>query len=507
MTTTTEPSLLEQRAHARDIAKRRRDNDRAELLARLPFTPHHTNGGRLTPADSAERKIEIHRARAEGLSTSECATLFKIDQGSISRANHQGADLLAAMEDTDPATPGASPADIVAETAIAASNGTSAHTDSPQGLREQHTGSQPRRAAVKVSLRSFADIADDVPTWAWTYADKGRIPVGGMTLFAGRPGAGKSTSARWFAAQVTRGTLPGVWHGTPHNVAYIAAEESPKYSVKPSLRAAGADTAHVFFPEAVAVQENGETNRYSRIPAAAMDSLAQELRDADVKLVVVDPLMSVLGDGVDAHRSNEVREHLTPWMNLAEQIDGVVLGIVHLNKSGNGDVVAGINGSSAFGELARAAFGFTKDPDSAEGDRVMSQEKNSLGTEDLALTYRLTSVPVTTASGKTAEMPRFDIVGESDRTVGDILRDGNQRGPEDGSQSDAEVWLEDYLRGHGTHPKKEVIAAARKDGHTVARTVERAFKKIGGHATYDGFPRVAQWSLPDDVGEIAALGG
>lgn len=504
--TTAEPSLLEQREHARAIATRRRDKDRDDIIDRLGWTPLHAEGGRLTPEASAERKIEIHRARQAGLTVDQCATVWQIDRGSISRADHQGADLMAAREDTAP-TPGATPADIVAETALAATKHARTHTDPAEAVREPHRGSETRRAAVKVSLRSFADIADDVPTWAWTYGDKGRIPVGGMTLFAGRPGAGKSTSARWFAAQVTRGNLPGVWHGTPHNVAYIAAEESPKYSVKPSLRAAGADTARVFFPEAVAVQEDGETTCYSRIPAAAMDSLAQELRDADVKLVVVDPLMSVLGDGVDAHRSNEVREHLTPWMNLAEQIDGVVLGIVHLNKSGNGDVVAGINGSSAFGELARAAFGFTKDPDSDEGDRVMSQEKNSLGTEDLALTYRLTSVPVTTASGKTAEMPRFDIVGESDRTVGDILRDSNQRGPEDSNQSDAEVWLEDYLRGHGTHPKKEVIAAARKDGHTVARTVERAFKKIGGHATYDGFPRVAQWSLPDDVGEITALGG
>lgn len=93
--------------------------------------------------------------------------------------------------------------------------------------------------------------------------------------------------------------------------------------------------------------------------------------------------MATLGGDVDAHRSNEVRERLKPWVDLAEQIDGVVLGIVHLNKSGNGDIVAGSNGSSAFGELARAAFGFVKDPDCDDGDRVMSQEKNSLGAEDL----------------------------------------------------------------------------------------------------------------------------
>lgn len=121
--TTAEPSLLEQREKAHAIATRRREKDRDDIIDRLGWTPLHADGGRLTPEASAERKIEIHRARAKGLSTSECATLFKIDRGSISRADHQGADLLAAMEDTDP-TPGATPADTIAETAIAASNST-----------------------------------------------------------------------------------------------------------------------------------------------------------------------------------------------------------------------------------------------------------------------------------------------------------------------------------------------------------------------------------------------
>lgn len=84
-----------------------------------------------------------------------------------------------------------------------------------------------------------------------------------MTLFAGRPAAGKSTAARWFAAQVSRGTLPGAWVGQPHSVAYIAAEESAKYSVKPSLRAAGADTSRVFFPETVIESTGHETVRYN----------------------------------------------------------------------------------------------------------------------------------------------------------------------------------------------------------------------------------------------------
>lgn len=468
----------------------------------------------MTPQQREQRDADIAAARAEGIGVVAVGEMFGVSQGTVSKAvarykakataraaTAEGQDDMqwAAPCDYAPQTPvqgqkpmepaPVPPTDVrPSETPVdaentrpvtpsPASNSTGAHNHTPQARRDAYSPApQPR---FGVLLRSFADIDDDVPTWAWTHDGKGRIPVGAMTLFAGRPGAGKSTAARWFAAQVTNGTLPGEWYGTPHNVAYIAAEESPKYSVKPSLRAAGADVARVFFPQAVTVAEDGETTSYHRIPTSAMSTLASELRAADVRLVIVDPLMSVLGDGVDAHRSNEVREHLTPWMNLAEQIDGVVLGIVHLNKSGNGDVVAGINGSSAFGELARAAFGFSKDPESADGDRVMSQEKNSLGAEDLALTYRLTPVPVTTASGRTAEMPRFDIVGTSDRTVGDILRCKNQGGYDGDDSDEVRLVVLDYLESQGGEaPAGDVLKATRAAGLS-DQTVKNRRKQIG----------------------------
>jgi len=285
----------------------------------------------------------------------------------------------------------------------------------------------------------MSELKDDVPVWGWEYAEKGRIPLGALSLFAGRPGAGKSTAGRWFAAAVSAGTLSGHWEGRPTNVAYIAAEESGKYVVKPGLRAAGADLNRVFFP---AVEFQGEEVRF--LSSHDMAALTDLLLEHKVKFVVVDPLMSTIGSKTDVNRNNEVRSLVEPWAKLAERLDGIVLGIAHLNKSGNGDVVAGINGSSAFGEVARTVFGFAKDPVAEDGTRIMSQEKNSIGEEDLALTYTIESTKVTTDSGKTAEVGRFVIVGESDRTVGDVLRQGPpQPGDTDGKQID--TWLLNFL--------------------------------------------------------------
>jgi len=350
------------------------------------------------------------------------------------------------------------------------------HPDTPAGKNDQDSG-KPR---TSLRLRSYEDIDDDVPTWAWTHGDHGRIPLGALTLFAGRPAAGKSTAARWFAAQVTRGTLPGHWHGTPHSVAYIAAEESLKFSVKPSLRAAGADMKLVKYPELITRTEDIDEARVNYIPTSAMSMFAKVLRDNDVKLVIVDPLMTMLGGGTDIYRNNEVRERVQPWVDLADQIGGVVIGITHLNKSVTGDVLAAINGSSAFGELCRAAFGFANDTEADDQSRVMSQVKNSLGVEDLSLAYALTPELVTTASGKSAEMPKFTILGESDRKVGEILRAASAPLDRDGDDGDeVKMIVLDVLSANGgSAPAGEVLKATRAAGIS-DKTVKNRRKRFG----------------------------
>jgi hypothetical protein len=342
-----------------------------------------------------------------------------------------------------------------------------------------------------VSLIAATSITDDVPLWAWEYADKGRIQLGTLALFAGRPGAGKSTAARWFAAAFSTGTLAGHWVGKPQNIAYIApAEESVKYIVKPGLRAAGADLGRIYFPE---VQRDGRQVRLLSI--ADEEQLTAQLKAHGITVVIVDPLMDTIAAGVDINRNNEVRAVVEPWSRMAEKIDGIVLGVAHLKKATNGDVVAGINASSAFGEVARAVFGFAKDPET-DGDRIMSQAKNSTGEEDLAVTYRIESQTVTTDSGKSADVGRFVITGDSDRSVGDVLRDGQQQrdGGSTGAATEAQAWLEDYVSEHQPVWSKVVKDAGRTQGFSPS-TIDRAARKIAVIATADGFPRKTFWSL------------
>ncbi len=361
--------------------------------------------------------------------------------------------------------------------------------------REGRVVSEP--AGRRVRFIRMTDEKDDVPVWAWSYDGKGRIPLGALALFAGRPGAGKSTGGRWIAASASTGTLAGHWEGKPVNVAYIAAEESSKYVVKPGLRAAGADMNRVLIPK---VDIGGEEVRF--LSSHDMVDLTELMLEHEVKLVVVDPLMSTIGSKTDINRNNEVRSLVEPWAKLAETIDGVVLGIAHLNKSGNGDVVAGINGSSAFGEVARSVFGFAKDPDSDEGDRIMSQEKNSIGEEDLALTYRIESKEVVTDSGKTAEVGRFVIIGNSDRSVGDVLRDSARPGGGEGASSTEELdtWLNAMLI-NGAVLATEIYTAADQAGFTKDKA-KRAKTRLNIRAFRPENPGPWWWEKAGSAGAV-----
>jgi hypothetical protein len=264
-----------------------------------------------------------------------------------------------------------------------------------------------------VRLQTADTISDGVPEWAWEHDDKGRLQRATVVLFAGRPAAGKSTAGRFFAGGFSQGTINGCFEGKPVNVAYIAAEESIKYMVKPSLRAHGADMTRIHFPK---VQFAGQEVRLQSVRDEQL--LLETLVQHDVKVVFVDPIMSTIGGNVDVHRTNETRTYVEPWQRIAEAINGLVVGIVHLRKQFGTDVVAAINGSSAFGEIARAVIAFARDDD---GERVLSQEKNSAGDDDLALCYRIEPTTVQTDEGP-AEVGRFVLGGPSERRVADVLR-------------------------------------------------------------------------------------
>jgi hypothetical protein len=326
--------------------------------------------------------------------------------------------------------------------------------------------------------------------WAWSE----RIPAGELTLTPGRGGVGKSTFHAWVMAHLTRGTLPGVHFGTPKPCLVAASEDSYDRTIVPRLMAAGADMNLVFRVDVIT-----ETDEVMSISVPRdVDELTEEITRIGAALLSVDPVMSVLSAQLDTHKDREVRLGLEPLARLADRTGCVVLGNAHFNKSSGSDPLSLIMGSAAFGNVARAALGFARDTEDEDGSCVISQAKNNLGRLDLpSLRYRIENQPIDSEEGP-AEVGKLVMLGESDRSVADILGDRSRDKSADDERNEVDRWLTDYLADSEEFkaPASDVIAAARKAGFT-PDAVKKARNRIKAKSQRHGFGKDAfyTWML------------
>ena len=358
-------------------------------------------------------------------------------------------------------------------------------------------------APRRIVLTPASAIDPEPVVWAWEDDGEGRIPAGSFGLAAGREGTGKSSWAIWLTAQVTTGKLPGSM--TRRGVIYAAVEDSWKFTIVPRLIAAGADLDHVYRAE---VLTTGDGTVSLSLPADNED-LADAITSHDVGMVILDPLMSAISDKLDTHVNRQVRQALDPLARLADRTGAVLLGIAHFNKSPGTDASSLITASGAFKDVARFIFAFATDPE--DGTQVISQVKNSLGRSGLpSMAYRIISATVQTRKGP-ADVGRFILDGESERSVDDILgatgRDGELT-----QQARAEDFLRRALAG-GPRRSKDVDDEAAQAHGIARRTLARARaglrlpagKRDSGPAGRDGRRKAEWWiSLPEHEGDLRA---
>jgi hypothetical protein len=206
--------------------------------------------------------------------------------------------------------------------------------------------------------------------------------------------------------------------------------------------------------------------------------------------------MSVLSNKLDSHKDHEVRLALEPLRGLADRTGCVVLGKAHFNKSAGSDPLSLIMGPSAFGNVPRAALGFARDTDAEDDSCVISQIKNNLGRLDLpSLRYRIDAAVIETDEGP-AEVGKLVMLGESDRSVNDILQDRRGDDVDRSEQAEAAAWLIDYLESQGGEATAPEVYKAGKDQGYSVDSLKRAKKKSRRvHSTKTGMSGGWVWQL------------
>ena len=324
------------------------------------------------------------------------------------------------------------------------------------------------------------------------WLEEDRLALGTLGLLGGREGAGKTLYASTLTAGTTRGTLPGVYYGTPRAVIIAATEDSWEHTIVPRLMAAGADLDRVYRVDVVTAE--GSDTMLS-LPCDLV-ALERVVRDVQAALILLDPLLSRLDAELDTHKDAEVRLALEPLVALAEATDVYVLGIIHVNKSSSTDPLTMLMGSRAFAAVARSVLFVLTDPED-ETVRLLGQPKNNLGRTDLPTrSVRIVGEKVAETDEGPVWTGKLDWLPETDRSITEAVDAAAASAGDRTATTEAADWLLDFLTDQGGACESATIKReGAPAGHSV-NALKRARQRLRVVCEAVGFPRRTYWQLP-----------
>jgi hypothetical protein len=287
-------------------------------------------------------------------------------------------------------------------------------------------------------LLCFADVVPTEVRWLWL----ARFALGRLTVLVGRPGEGKSFFTCDMGARVSTGTdWPDGTPATKGDVLLICAEDDPGDTIAPRLLAAGANMRRVHLLRAAKVTRASGEEATVAFDLSNIDLIRDALAKLpECKLVVVDPVGSYLGGGVDAHRDNEVRAVLAPLGQLAAERGVAVVLVAHTRKAAVDFADDAILGSRAFSGIARSVLHLMSDREDRTR-KLLLAGKNNLSVSAPGLAFTITGDPARLEW----EPDPVDLSADDLMPKSSGRGNGAKRGPEPEKHEAAVEWLLDVL--------------------------------------------------------------
>jgi hypothetical protein len=257
-----------------------------------------------------------------------------------------------------------------------------------------------------LSVTSFSEIEREHVQWLWP----DRVPLGMLSLLIGDPGLGKSLLTCWLAAEVSR---------AGRAVLVATAEDSPSVIVRPRLEAVEAELDLIHLVE---MRRDGCVEGIA-LPddVARLDVLVADYR---AQLVVIDPLMAHLPDGVNSWRDQSVRRALAPLARMAAERGCAVIVVAHLNKATGSEPLYRAGGSVGIPAAARSVLLMARDPDDTDGERgsrrIVAHVKCNVAPQAESLSCAVE--PVLLDGDGRIETARLTITGTSEISGTELLR-------------------------------------------------------------------------------------
>ncbi len=200
-----------------------------------------------------------------------------------------------------------------------------------------------RIRAGRLTSTPFLDIHAEPVTWLLA----GRVALSSLTIVCGPAGLGKTLLALRLCADCSRGVLEGDLEDRPAAALVVAGEDPASSVLRPRLDAAGADLGLVYHVGSA----EGRVAFPGDVPAVVEFVVATGAR-----LVIIDPITSVLQPDASPNSEHDVRMSLEPLIAAAAEHNFAVLGIQHRNKTKDLTGLDRLLGSTAWGALARTVF-------------------------------------------------------------------------------------------------------------------------------------------------------
>ena len=339
----------------------------------------------------------------------------------------------------------------------------------------------------ELAVRRVAEIDERPVRWLW----QNRFARGKLSMIAGKQGLSKSVLTCEVAAIVSQ---RGLWplDGTRcelGDVLMLNAEDDPEDTIRPRLRAAGADLERVHLVEGVRFK-SGKRRLVTLRDVELLDRFLAR-HPGRFRFLVADPVGAFLA-GKDSHKDAEVRELLAPLKELAERHDLAVLLVAHLNKAQGMEAIYRVLGSVGFTAAVRSLYILAPDPDDRDRLLLLPEKQNVAPSRMLGLAYRLESVDL----GGGIVAPRVRWIETAEMRSADEVLNPERPDREAPERDEAEQWLRERLKD-GPAGSAEL----RQEVHEAALgfswpTVERAKCRLGIRAYKEG--KHWFWGLPDE---------
>lgn len=336
-----------------------------------------------------------------------------------------------------------------------------------------------------------------------------RIPIGANTLLPGEEGIGKTTVCTRIVADLTNGTLPGEFFGTPRHALVVAPEDGINDVAIPRLKQAGADLSKVTFVASRLLVADNAVNETGIVVPRDLPLLAAKAREKNTALVWFDSFVSVMPDEMKSISYKDVNKVMAACKRFAEDNHLAVIAPWHLNKASGSDTAIRMMDSRGFRTAVRSLLLIVGDPERPGEGLIALDKSNAADTSSVpAMRYRLDSSTYTVDE---VDPDTGDVV-EREASCGVAMFVGEEVGfgrdnardmlaPHMDREDDPKSWLRDYLTTAGESLSVDVYRHGKDVGHSRS-AIHRAGQRLGVVYRDDSLPgkpptRRTWWRLPD----------